>query len=278
MAQLVLMRQRIKAIETIKKITHAMRLISMSTHSRLRHKKAHLEKYKDAFQQLWQKVRTTISLSVEESLTETPQHLIIIVSAQKGLCGTFNSALFKYFELENPTITSSSEHHFISVGKYAANYFKQHNITALASYNTFTSAYFVSIAQAITSLIITAPTPYSTVTVYSNYSRSFFVQRPQKTLLLPLREPTEATAAEPSDYIFEQEAHELSAIIQQMMISVTLQEILFESLLAEQAARFLSMDSATRNADNLLTAMRLDYNKTRQSIITRELAELASSY
>ena len=57
MAQLITMRQRIKAVETIKKITHAMRLISMSSHSRLRHKKIHLETYKNAFQALWSRVK-----------------------------------------------------------------------------------------------------------------------------------------------------------------------------------------------------------------------------
>jgi F-type H+-transporting ATPase subunit gamma len=277
MAQLITMRQRIRAIETIRKITQAMRLISMSSHSRLRHKKAHLERYKKAFQQLWQRVRHAGILPLEPVITETPAHLIILAGSQKGLCGTFNSSLFKFFEHAVPVFTP--EHHFIAVGKYAATYFKQRDTVLLASYATFTSAHYISIAQAITTLILEAPTPYTSVTIYSNTSKSFFVQNPSKFTLIPFKEPEESTLPqEPSDYLFEQSPQELSTVIQQLMISVTLQEFLFESLLAEQAARFISMDSSTRNADNLLISMKLGYNKTRQSIITRELTELASSY
>ena len=279
MAQLITMRQRIKAVETIKKITHAMRLISMSAHSRLRHKKTFLEQYKNAFQSLWSRVSHVVSKKdLEKQAHMRPQHLIILVAAQKGLCGTFNSSLFKFFDQEVPKQEPSQQ--IIAVGKYATDHLKQQNKIVFAAYNDFSASNFVAIAQAITALIVESPQPYDSVTVYSNYQKNFFVQRPRKNIVYPLPEPETTTPKDetPTEYLFEQSPEELSITIRNLLLTVSLQEILFDSLLAEQAARFISMDSSTRNADKLLVSMKLEYNKTRQTTITRELTELASSY
>lgn len=275
MAQLIHMRQRIKAVETIKKITHAMRLISMSTHSRLRNKKAQFEEYKRAFLEL-----TATIKPVEASLIEGPiasKQLIILIASQKGLCGAFNTHLFKYFELDYPVIPVSTD--IISVGKHATDYIIQHQ-NPLMQFNEFTSAQFVSIALQITDFILNHQTDYTQVLVYSNYARTFFVQKPQKMVLLPIS-TTEiipnASSQVTQDYIFEDDQATLYDYIKKMLITITIEELLFESLLAEQSARFLSMDASTRNADNLLISMKLEYNKTRQAAITRELTELSSS-
>lgn len=282
MAQLIHMRQRIKAVETIKKITYAMRLISMSTHSRLRNKKTYLENYKNAFQALWGRVKHASKQSPMqkpevEQLAE--QHLTILVASQKGLCGTFNTSLFRFFEQTQNN--AHKDQYLIGIGKHAIDYFHQNNKTLLAAYNNFNSTNFVSIANAVTNIILNSSKIFTTVTLYSNYPKSFFIQKPQKIELLPLKDisiDTEQKAQEKFEYIFEQTPEELSIVIKQLMLSITIQELLFESLLAEQAARFLSMNTSTRNADTLLNTMKLEYNKTRQAAITGELTELAASY
>ncbi|MBA3954004.1 F0F1 ATP synthase subunit gamma [Candidatus Dependentiae bacterium] len=278
MAQLIQMRQRIKAVETTKKITQAMRLISMSTHSRLRHKKVHLLAYKNAFQNLWQKIKHLPATNTTQDSALPQRHLVILVSSQKGLCGTFNTHLFKFFDIQLTQFTDSYD--FISVGRYATDHLKSLVLPLVASYSTFSSNNFVAIANAITE-IISKNSAYSSVTVYSNYPRTFFVQKPQKAEILPLDEKTlvSQSAQEPSqDYLIEESAEQLNTLIERLTLSISLQELLFESLLSEQAARFLSMDSATRNAEKLIVAMKLEYNKTRQATITRELTELSASY
>lgn len=278
MAQLVSMRQRIKAVETIKKVTHAMRLISMSAHTRLRHKKMNLQRYKEAFQELWHRVAHRIHVEKPSKQITMPEHLVILVSAQKGLCGTFNASLFKFFEHEH---IATENTHYIGIGKYAIDYLTNHYQTLLAAYDNFSAAYFVTIAQAVTQIIIQNPDRFTSVTVYCNYQKSFFLQKARKNIIYPLQEmvePQNLRQVPTIDYLFEQSPEELSATIRQLMLVVSLEELLFDSLLAEQAARFLSMDASTRNADKLLVAMKLEYNKTRQAAITRELTELASSY
>jgi F-type H+-transporting ATPase subunit gamma len=273
MAQLISMRQRIKTVETIKKITHAMRLISMSTHSRLRHNKVHLENYKRAFELLWTRISPVMTESESPAGTT---HLIIVAGSQKGLCGPFNSSLFKFFEREQPSIDNT--HHIVAIGKHAIDYFKQENVPLFAAYNNFSVASFVSIAQAVTDLIIASPIPYASVSLYSNYQKNFFIQKPQINRIFPFKKEKEVETVHGEEYLFEQSSEELSATIRRLMLTVTLQELLFDSLLAEQAARFLSMDTSTRNADKLLVSMKLEYNKSRQAAITRELTELAGGF
>ncbi len=273
MEQLIVMKRRIKAVETIKKVTHAMRLISMSSHTRLREKKKSLTEYKDTFESLWSSVRAVLPPEKEHPYKGTPRHLIIMVGSQKGLCGTFNSSLFKYFETQHPKL--KKYYHFITIGHFAVEYLKRRKIIPLASYPAFTPEHFVTIAQAATDLIVHSPLPYQTVTVYSNVEKSFFVQQPQKHEIYPLSAPELSQSG--TTYLFEQSPKLLRKTLSNLLLSVSLQDLLFDSLLAEQAARFISMDASTRNADNLITTMKLDYNKVRQASITRELTELSAT-
>ncbi len=274
MAQLITMRQRIKAVETIKKITHAMRLISMSSHSHLKNQKKHLEAYRNAFQQLWARVETFLE---EPVLTETtqhsPRHLIILAGSEKGLCGPFNSQLFRFFEQERQSLPHPQS--IIAIGKHAIEYCTAHKLPLIASYDNFTISRFVTIAQALTDMLISTPHLYSSVIFYGNYQKNFFVQKPTSTVVLPLSELPQQQTTQPADYIFEQSPEELGRTLRSLLILITLQELLYDSLLSEQAARFISMDSSTRNADNLLVSMKLEYNKARQAAITQELTELS---
>ena len=275
MEQLIVMKQRIKAVETIKKVTHAMRLISMSSHTRLLEKRKHLAAYKKTFEELWYSVHLVLPPLPEEPLFEEPKDLCILISSQKGLCGTFNATLFKFFEQQIPKL--NKQHHFIGIGQFAIDYLKRHKVVSLASYSNISPHHFIPIAQALTDLIMENPLKYRTVTVYSNSEKTFFVQQAKRTEIFPFPAPDLAETETHTSYLFEQSPELLRETISRLLLSVSLQNLLFESLLSEQAARFISMDTSTRNADNLITTMKLGYNKVRQAGITRELSELSAT-
>ena len=273
MEQLAQMKRRIKAIETIKKVTHAMRLISMSTHTKLQAKRSFLTTYKETFQSLWASIRNNLPNS-KDTRWQDPHHLIILIGSEKGLVGTFNSNLFKELERDHP---SFKELYFIGVGKHAIDYLNQKKAITLATYEHLTADHFVKIAQSITDLLIESPVQYPSTKVYSTIAKSFFAQMPIITKLLPLVEPELSPDTPRAEYTFEQSPEELQNTLKSLLISVTLQEALYDSILAEQSSRFVSMDASTRNAENLLTSMTLDYNKLRQASITRELTELTAT-
>ena len=281
MAHLIAMRQRIKAVETIKKVTHAMRLISMSTHSRLRNKKDFLDTYENKIIQLFSKINNQFVSSHSEEkegeeATRLQEKIIILVGSQKSLCGHFNSSLFAYFKNHSPKELIDID--VIAIGKEAVSYCLENKIKPIKSYYDFSAANFIVISNEISSFLLHKTSSIS-ATIYYNNPKSFFVQEPKQATLTSLNNSNSIAYEEDKaiDYIWEYTPEELHAYSINLMTKVSIQKALFSSLLAEQSARFIAMDNATRNADKILEQMRIDYNKIRQSQITKELLTITSS-
>jgi F-type H+-transporting ATPase subunit gamma len=281
MSELVQMRQRIKAIETIQKITHAMRLIAMSAHSRLKRKEADLKHYIDTINILFSKVYKLQQDWHNPIMKPKSNHtkiLVILVGSQKGLCGTFNTNLFTYFT-QQMARHAESTFDSIAIGKKAIDFLNRNHthIQVISAYNNFSIRTIFTISQTIADLIIHAPTPYSSVIMFSNDLKSFFIQKPIRTNLIPLVAATSDVLAPTEGYLWEQEPTVVLDTLAHHYLEAHIQHLLFTSLYAEQAARFLSMDNATRNAVSLLENSKILYNKLRQAKITKELTELTGS-
>lgn len=277
MSQLILMRQRISAIETIKKITHAMQLISMSTHSRLRQKKIYIEQYQHAINEIACSLQR-YSEGRNGSLFSSPrgeQKIIIIVGSQKGLCGTFNANLYRFFK-KHAHIDERTK--IIIVGKLAADFFSYQGISPDIAYTNFSLTNYATLAITLTQNILADLEQLQQVTVYNMYQKSFFLQEPQEIILFPLTSSKkgEKCLQTSEEYLWEENPELILQFTQELNLQATILEALFDSLLAEQAARFISMESATRNAETLLNDMKLEYNKTRQAKITLELTDLVA--
>jgi F-type H+-transporting ATPase subunit gamma len=281
MSQLIQMRQRMKAVETIKKITHAMRLISMSAHTRLRSKKEALANYKSEVLQLFGSIQPHFpnwhhkKLFAKEN-KKSEIALFILVGSQKGLCGTFNTNLFSYFEKN--AYSKQSNTHIITVGKKASDYLQEKHDSVIMRFSEFSSITLPDIVDQIIDYILRPTSDYSHVVILSNYAKNFFIQYPTTTQLIPFTIPKTTFVGSSESYIWEQSPYEVLTNIAETLLQITLYDTLLESLVAEQAARFIAMDNSTRNASNLLDAMHLEYNKTRQAKITRELTDLVSSF
>lgn len=286
MAQLIQMRQRIKAIETIKKITHAMRLISMSNHSRLKGKEYPLNTYTHSINDLFFTIKAQTSIWEHPILYPKtslhPKTLVILIGSQKGLCGNFNTALFKQFESHMALIKPKNPH-FIAIGKKAVDYARDHLVKKqgllIAHYPDFSTSSLFALSKTLTEEIMIAGKEYTDVLIASNKPKTFFIQKPNITQLIPFINLEATSSKQPFlDYEWEQNPHAILDILAAQCIEATIQNLLFQSLLSEQAARFLSMDSSTRNAESLLEITELQYNKLRQAKITKELTELTGSF
>lgn len=285
MAQLIQMRQRIKAIEIIKKITHAMQLISMSMHSRLRSKAPLIKNYQEEIALLFQKVQFAAPdwknpILHPEASPESNQ-LIILIASQKGLCGNFNSALFKNFQKTFPS-EKRKKASIIAVGKHAVTYLERQKVkSVIKTFDNLSSAQLNIISGRIINLIHQAKIPYSSVIILSNTPKTFYIQEPQITYLLPFNEQSienRRTNMPKEPYTWEQNPSDILNDLALQYLTSKLYHLLFDSILAEQAARFISMDNSTRNAKQLLEETQLQYNKLRQAKITRELTELSASF
>lgn len=283
MSQLAQIRQHVKTIETIKKITHAMRLISMSTHSQLKHKEEPLEAYNKAIDKLFHRLVYATPQWQHPVLlpkSEEERRLVIVIGSQKGLCGSFNSTLFTAFKNRKALHTPST--HYIAIGRKAVDFMhtfcKSENGTMLNAFPTFTNKTRINITHKLLETITTAEHPYTHVSIISNKLKTFFVQKPEVTKLIPLVTQEERNRNKQTlDYLWEQSPEEVMTHVSTMYLEAKIEHVLFQSLFAEHAARFVSMDTATRNAESILDITRLKYNKLRQAEITKELTELTGS-
>lgn len=191
MSRLIQMRQRIKAIETTKKVTRAMRLISMSSHTRLHSKNEPLKQYKLATKHLFHRIRSDAPEwqhpMVQPASTKTPKQLIILIGSQKGLCGNFNSALFKFFKLKTtPELLKNTD--VITIGKKATDFIAAETHATIIAHYDFNAITLLRIAHELTEMIIEKSQQYSTAFIFSNEILSFFAQKPRRMQIIPFVE------------------------------------------------------------------------------------------
>lgn len=282
MSQLIQMRSRIKTIETIKKITHAMRLISMSAHAHMKAQQEPLDFYLETLSSLIAKIHQTTPHWKHERLIpkqKIKNSLIIFIGSQKGLCGNFNTQLIKVLD-DHSTIQMGTQQ-YIAIGKKAVDHAYLHYSEQLIhSFETISMKNVATISKQVTNIILSANPLYSSVTVVSNVFKSFFVQEPTLTTLIPF-DPTQINgfAEQPREgYLWDEKKEDVLDKLSVSYVEAQLYYLLFQSLLSEHAARFVSMDSSTRNANNLLEDALVKYNKVRQTKITTEITELSGSF
>src|SRR5579862_1696679 len=283
MSKLIQMRNRINTIETIRKITDVMRIISMSAHSRLKTRQEPLSDYLTELKSLFAKVQLATPSWTNERLMPTGDNtnpLIVIIGSQKGLCGGFNTQISKLVQ-SYITKNRSAHYRFTAVGKKQIDYLiNNHPDKLISSFPVLTARNFLTIAQELTDMIMTATPAYTSVTIISNVFKNFFVQKATVTKLIPFN-PTEIanhTSAPTQEYIWDETPHTILNALAVQYVEAQFQHLIFQSLLSEHAARFLSMDSSTRNAYNLLNTTKLEYNKVRQAKITTEITELTGNF
>lgn len=264
MSHSMLLRNRIKTVTSIHRTTSAMRLIAMSVQGRLRKHEVILQQYSTHAHALYQEMQQVVaqrSVATDQAQSSQPP-LLLLIGSHKGLCGSFNDHLFHHLELHHP---NAREYDCIVVGPYAKEYAIQNNMNIIMKIHACSVANYTSVSHAITQQI--ARYHGRTIYIISQTSRNFFVRIPQTvTAQIPL--PAPENLDQMNTILYE------TAATIHMRAYVT--RALHGSLLAEQAARFLSMDNATRNAEELLHTMKLEYNKIRQATVTRELIELTS--
>ena len=275
MSQLIKLREQIKTIKTIQKITQAMRLVSMSIHSRLNNQKTYLKNYQSELNKIASIIGSTENHNEIEP-TFTTKKLIILIGSQKGLCSAFNQDVLRKFLITNE---SKEPHDLMVVGKKLIDITQRKNRISHKIIK-FAPASLSQITNQIFKYIITQK-EFNQIICLSNSSKNFFTHITKITPIWPLQpnqvdKPQHANPGEP--YVWEEPVAEIAETLKLNQLKLNIYCLLFDSLIAEYAARFRSMDNATRNAGNLLETTERSYRKVRQTKITRELVELSAIF
>lgn len=272
-AGLLAIKKRIKSVTNTKKITNAMGLIATS---KLRKSRKNLESndsYYDSFESIMKSVaQGVIGNNIYVKGNGSKKKLYITMTSDSGLCGGFNSAIVSA-TIEK--VEADKENCAImSVGQKGRAYFRRLKYDTVAEYVDIPDEPTLNDAKTIAEHALSLYKKGEVGEVHVMYTKfkSTIKQEIVDKLVLPL--PTEDKKGGSGE--FEPEAGELLEGISSVYLKAQIFNYLLNSKASEQASRMSSMDSSTKNANDLLDSLNLKYNRIRQGAITQEITEIVS--
>lgn len=276
MPNLIDIRRRIRSVKNTQQITKAMKMVAAARLRRSQDRVLATRPYST-------RLRTIIanlaakgagSHPLLEQREEIKRTLLVVVSGDKGLCGSFNTNVLRAAGKRLQQLPNAD---LLLLGKKGADFYRRRWPRIRAAHSTLFTRLERSDAEAIAADITEAfiSGEYDAVWVVYNEFKSMIAQELRDERLLPL-EPPAADEAASGDVIYEPNAKDILGELLPRFVTYQVYRILLESQAAEHAARMTAMDSATKNAKQMIERLTLSYNRARQAAITKELIEIVS--
>jgi F-type H+-transporting ATPase subunit gamma len=283
MATLLDFRRRIRSVKNTQQITRAMKFVAAA---RLRRAQERALAARPYAQQIARVLRSTMAR------LENPQHpllatrpvekiLVVVLTGERGLCGAFNSNILRK-AVELFRANTGKKIIGLPVGKKGRDFLKKQGMEFAGEYVNVLARVEFGTAREISKIVTDAYASGEVDAVYAVFSEFKSVIAPNLAVekLLPIEsiagEESSSAGAAQVDYIYEQPAAELLDRLLPRYVETQVLRAMLESSAAEHAARMTAMESATKNAGEVIEALTLHMNKVRQAAITREIIEIVS--
>lgn len=288
MANLRDIRDRISSVKSTQQITKAMKMVAAARLRKAQDRIMDTRPYVAGLQSVLEKLSQNSQgdNSFMQPVENPERILLIIVSSDRGLCGGFNSNLFRHItdtlEKRYPEFKDSSKLSILTIGRKANDFFSKRGYNVIETHNGFfDNLNYDKAAEIMNRVRKTFQNgTYDNVIIAYNEFKSVIVQNRKFSTVLPISveetEEKDLTAANGIDYIFEPDSDTILDQIIPLHVNMQLWRALLESNASEQGARMAAMDNATENAKEIIGSLNLKYNKARQAAITKELSEIVS--
>lgn len=285
MPSLIDLRRRIRAVKSTEQITKAMKTVAASKLRRAQDRIVGARPFAELMRRMLSGLAARGGSAAGHPLLAPPSApdapiLLFVVTADKGLCGSFNSALIRRAA---GFAAAGREVALGLVGRKGRDFFTRRWAGAAVRFelvNLFGDLrYAHAEAMAETAIVQYESGEVSEVAVLYNAFKSVLQQKVTIDQVLPvppIEAPEGGAEAAPADYLFEPSPERIFADLLPRYVETQLFHALLESAAAEHAARMTAMDAATRNAGEMIDGLTLHMNKVRQAAITRELIEVVS--
>ena len=284
MASLKEIRNRIVSVQSTQKITGAMKLVSAAKLRRAQTAIIGLRPYSNKLNDILSNLSASVENSEHSPLFAQRDHkkvLLIVITSNRGLCGSFNSSIIKevskIVESKYKSQFETGNLDLICIGKKGKEQLeKKFNIVDFHE-TILDKAVFDQIAVIADQLMQDySDEKYDKVEVLYNKFINPATQRIELENYLPIEniQTTESAQNNVVEYIFEPSQAELLDVLIPKILKIQLYKTLLDSIASEHGARMTSMSKATDNANELLRDLKLKYNNARQAAITNELNEI----
>ena len=280
------LRKRIVSVKSTQKITKAMKMVAAA---KLRKAQENAEKGRPYSEKM-----QNIILNLTESISD-PQnapklligtgkdqiHLCVIMTSDRGLCGGFNSNICrlakKYFE---KTLKEGKNLKIITIGSKGHDQLKREYEKYIIKKLSFKNKKNISFVEAneVGKIILDLfdKNEFDTCILFFNNFKNIMTQIPETQQIIPAEVKNNSKKNEEIFYEFEPDEDEILEDLLPKNISTQIFKAFLENSASEQGSRMTAMDSATRNAGDLVNKLTINYNRSRQAVITKELIEIIS--
>jgi len=277
MANLKDIRNRIKSVKSIQKVTKAMKLVAAAKMRRAQERMEESRPYSNSLAEVIQHLLPDVDRDRLPLLDarEVKRKAYVVVSADRGLAGAFNTNLLKVAQKEIDAFGKENVDLFC-IGKKARDHFKRREYNIITSHVDFWADMEFNSAITIGRSIIEYFTSgkVDEIHVVYNYFVNVGRQQVKSEVLLPL--VYEENNGVTHDRLYEPSKEELVSSLIPRHLNVQMWKYLLESYASEQAARMLAMENATSNSQDMIKDLTLKFNKARQAAITTEMLEIVS--
>jgi F-type H+-transporting ATPase subunit gamma len=289
MASLKFLRNRISSVKSTQKITKAMKMVAAAKLRKAQQNAENARPYSEKLNSIISNLKNSVTdmdsapkLLVGNQKNEI--HLCVVLSSDRGLCGGFNTNICRkakvYFE---KILNEKKILKIIVVGGKANDQLKRKYNQYIIDRITLKDEKVVSFgkAQEITDKILNLFTrsEFDICTLFYNQFKSVISQIPQAQQLIPVsieQKSNQQTLANNSEYEYEPDENDILENLLPKNIATQIYAAFLENQASEQGSRMSAMDNATRNAGDLIAKLTINYNRTRQAVITKELIEIIS--
>ena len=286
MASLDDLKKRISSVKSTQKITKAMKMVAAAKLRRAQESAEKGRPYSEKMNNIILNLSSGISdkENAPKLLSGTGEdkvHLCIVMTSDRGLCGGFNSNIIKKAKLYFQKLSENGkELKIITVGSKGYDQLKRvyhdkiiENISFKESKNT---NYFD--ADKVGKIIIEKfeKKEFDVCTIFYNQFKNVITQIPQEQQIIPLKMLEEKDQSSNIGYEFEPDEDEILRNLLPKNISTQIFKAMLENSASEQGSRMSAMDNATRNAGEMVDKLTIEYNRSRQAAITKELIEIIS--
>jgi F-type H+-transporting ATPase subunit gamma len=290
MPNLLDIRRRIKSVKNTQQITKAMKMVSAAKLRRAQDRVVTARPFANKMGEVLGELAKRTDEDFHHPLLDLrgdERYLLVLITADKGLCGAFNTNLTKaaqQFIREN----SGKQIELIAIGRKGRDFFRNRRAVIAAEYIGLTGKGRVEFSEALEvarSIIklYTEDAGIDKVFLIYNEFKSVLSQRVVLEQLLPVaraKEPEPEVKTQQAvtlvDYIYEQPPEEMFSRLLPRLLETQIFRALLESVASEQGARMTAMDSASKNASELIDTLTLNMNRVRQAAITNEIIEVVS--
>lgn len=275
MASLRDLRRRIKSVKSTQQITKAMKAVSAAKMRKAQDAVLFARPYAKRLKGVLGRVAMA-STDVKHPLLavrEPKKIAYIVITADRGLCGGFNSNVIR---LAASQVKNAPEVSLVTIGRKSRDFFRRRGFNIQKEYVGLGEDIRYGLIRDISSYITDKYAACEFDQVFLIYSQfvNVLVQRPTVVKLLPAEPPAEEAEAKKAVYIFEPAAEAVLAELLPKYVENAIYQGILESKAGEHSARMTAMDNATKNASEMIDRLTLTMNRARQTQITKEISEI----